>query len=218
MTHQKCFEFNLFAENSYVIYNDHKEAAIIDPGCSTPDECRQLSDFIKKEGLKPVLLINTHCHIDHVLGNYFVCREYGLAPLLHRNELPLLESLPKVAAIYGVQATPSPAPLRFIEEHEKIALGDITLEVLYCPGHSPGGLCLYDAANKMLWGGDVLFLESIGRTDLPGGDYDTLEQNILTKLFVLPDDVKVFSGHGAPTTIGHEKLYNPFVGKARLSI
>ncbi|HTA26478.1 MAG TPA: MBL fold metallo-hydrolase [Bacteroidia bacterium] len=218
MTHQKHFEFNAFSENTYIIYNDAKEAAIIDPGCSTPEECDKLAGFIRFEGLKPVLLLNTHCHIDHVLGNHFVYKEYGLAPLLHRNELTVLHSLSTVAAFYGVEATPSPEPLRFIEEHEKIQLGDITLEVIYAPGHSPGGVCFYSANDKKLWGGDVLFRESIGRTDLPGGDYDTLEKNILTKIFTLPDDVEVFSGHGIPTTIGYEKKFNPFVGEARLSI
>lgn len=212
MTHQKRFEFNAFAENTYIIYNSDKEAAIIDPGCSTPEECKSMADFIKSEGLKPLLLLNTHCHIDHILGNHFVYSEYGLAPLLHRNELFLLQKLTEIAAFYGVDATASPEPLRFIEEHEKITLGDITLEVIYCPGHSPGGVCFYTAKEKKLWCGDVLFRESIGRTDLPGGDYDTLENNILTKLFVLPDDVEVFPGHGIPTTIGYEKRLNPFVG------
>ncbi len=217
MTHQKHFEFNPFSENTYIIYNDAKEAAIIDPGCSTQEECKKLADFIKNERLKPVLLLNTHCHIDHVLGNYFVYTEYGLAPILHKDELVLLQTLPQVAAFYGVDATPSPEPLRFIEEHDKIQLGDITLEVLYCPGHSPGGVCFYDAKAKKLWGGDVLFRDSIGRTDLPGGDFDTLEYNIHSKLFTLPDDVEVFSGHGMPTTIGYEKINNPFVGKASLN-
>ena len=212
MTHQKHFEFNAFAENTYILYNNHKEAAIIDPGCSTPEECKQLADFIKTEGLKPALLLNTHCHLDHILGNHFVYSEYGLAPLIHRNELILLQKLGEVAAFYGVEATPSPEPLRFIEEHEKITLGDITLDVIYAPGHSPGSICFYNEKEKKLWGGDVLFHESIGRTDLPGGDYDTLENNILTKLFVLPDDVEVFSGHGIPTIIGYEKVNNPFVG------
>jgi len=214
MTHQKHFEFNAFAENTYVLYSDNKEAAIIDPGCSTPEECKCLADFIKSEGLKPIMLLNTHCHIDHILGNHFVYSEYGLAPILHRNELSLLQSLSKVAAFYGVNATPSPEPLRFIEEHEKIKLGDSTLEVIYSPGHSPGSVCFYNVKEKKLWGGDVLFRESIGRTDLPGGDYDTLEHNILTKIFTLPDEVEVFSGHGVPTTIVHEKINNPFVGSA----
>jgi hydroxyacylglutathione hydrolase len=212
MTHQKHFEFNAFAENTYILYNGNKEAAIIDPGCSTPEECKLMADFIKSEGLKPVLLLNTHCHLDHILGNRFVYNEYGLAPLLHRNELLLLQKLSEVAAFYGVTAAPSPEPIRFIEEHEKITFGDVTLEVIYCPGHSPGGVCFYNAKEKKLWAGDVLFRESIGRTDLPGGDYDTLENNILTKLFTLPDEVEVFSGHGIPTTIGYEKANNPFVG------
>jgi glyoxylase-like metal-dependent hydrolase (beta-lactamase superfamily II) len=202
MTHQMYFEFNPFAENTYVIYNSLKEAAIIDPGCSTPEECKRLADFIKSEELKPLLLLNTHCHIDHILGNHFVYSEYGLAPQIHRNELPLLQKLGEIADFYGVEAIPSPEPLRFIEEHEKISLGNITLDVLYAPGHSPGSVCFYNAKEKKLWGGDVLFHGSIGRTDLPGGDYDMLENNILTKLFTLPDDVEVFPGHGIPTTIG----------------
>lgn len=212
MTHQKSFEFNPFAENTYIIYNDNKEAAIIDPGCSNPEECKRMADFIKEEGLKPVLLLNTHGHIDHILGNHFVYSEYGLAPLIHQNDLILLHKLEEVAAFYGFDAIPSPEPLRLVEEYEKIALGDIELEVIYAPGHSPGSVCFYNAKEKKMWGGDVLFRESIGRTDLPGGDYDTLEKNILTKLFVLPDEVEVFSGHGMPTTIGHEKRHNPFVG------
>jgi hydroxyacylglutathione hydrolase len=212
MTHQKRFEFNVFAENTYIVYNQNKEAAIIDPGCITPEECAQMADFIKTEKLKPVLLLNTHGHIDHILGNHFVYNEYGLAPLIHRNDLTLLHKLGEIAAFYGVDATPSPEPLRFIEEHEKILLGDVELEVIYAPGHSPGSVCFYNVQEKKLWGGDVLFRESIGRTDLPGGDYDTLEKNILTKLFILPDEVEVFPGHGIPTTIGHEKRHNPFVG------
>lgn len=212
MTYQKAFQFNVFTENTYILYNSQKEAAIIDPGCSAPEEYKQMADFIKKEGLKPILLLNTHCHIDHILGNHFVYKEYGLAPLMHKSDLFLLHKLVEIAAFYGMEAIPSPEPLRFIEEHEKIMLGDIKLEVIFAPGHSPGSVCFYNAEEKKLWGGDVLFRESIGRTDLPGGDYDTLERNILTKLFKLPDEVEVFSGHGIPTTIGHERLYNPFVG------
>lgn len=212
MTHQRHFQFNVFAENTYILYNEANEAAIIDPGCSTPEECRQVADFIQSEKLKPLLLLNTHCHVDHILGNHFVYSEYGLAPIIHKNELFLLDKLTEIANFYGIDAISSPEPLRFIEEHEKITLGDITLEVIYAPGHSPGSVCFYNADEKKLWGGDVLFRESIGRTDLPGGDYDTLENNILAKLFILPDEVEVFPGHGIPTTIGHEKRYNPFVG------
>jgi len=213
MTHQQHFQFNVFAENTYILYNDTGEAAIVDPGCSNTEEYKLVADFIKSKGLKPVLLLNTHGHIDHILGNHFVYSEYGLAPLVHKNDLFLLYKLGEIAAFYGIDAIPSPEPLRFIEEGEKITWGDITLEVIFAPGHSPGSVCFYNAAEKKLWGGDVLFRESIGRTDLPGGDYDTLEKNILTKLFVLPDEVEVFSGHGIPTTIGHEKRYNPFVGQ-----
>jgi hydroxyacylglutathione hydrolase len=215
MTHLKHFEFNAFAENTYILYNDAKEAAIIDPGCSTPEECNQLVEFIDFHKLTPKLLLNTHCHVDHILGNHFIHKKYGLSPLIHKNELPLLECLADVAAFYGFHAHPSPQPLRFIEEHEIIKLGEISLKTLYCPGHSPGGLCFYMEQDKLLIAGDVLFRESIGRTDLPGGDYDALEKNIQTKLFILPDDVKVYSGHGEVTTIAHEKAFNPFVGEGR---
>lgn len=212
MTHQQHFQFNVFAENTYILYNEEKEAAIIDPGCSNAEEYKRVADSIKSKGLKPVLLLNTHCHIDHILGNHFIHREYGLAPIIHKDDLFLLHKLTEIANFYGVDAVPSPEPLRFIEEGEKIAWGDNTLEVIFAPGHSPGSVCFYNAKEKKLWAGDVLFRESIGRTDLPGGDYDTLESNILTKLFTLPDDVEVFPGHGIPTTIGHEKRHNPFVG------
>lgn len=216
MTHQKQFEFNIFAENTYILYNNAKEAAIIDPGCSTSEEWTSLSHFIMENGLKPKLLLNTHCHIDHILGNHFIYREYGLAPLIHRNELFLLQNLSNIAEFYGVDAIPSPEPLRFIEANEEIQLGEITLKVIYCPGHSPGSVCFYNSKEKMLWGGDVLFRESIGRTDLPGGDFDMLENNIHAHIFTLPDDVVVYPGHGIPTTIGYEKANNPFVGeKAR---
>ena len=212
MTHQQHFQFNVFAENTYIVYNNAGEAALIDPGCSTPKEYEQVADFIELKKLQPVLLLNTHCHIDHILGNHFIYNKYGLAPIMHKDDLFLLHKLSEIAEFYGVEAVPSPEPLRFIEEGDKITLGDSTLEVIFAPGHSPGSVCFYDAKAKKLWAGDVLFRESIGRTDLPGGDYDTLEKSILTKLFTLPDEVQVFPGHGIPTTIGHEKHFNPFVG------
>jgi hydroxyacylglutathione hydrolase len=212
MMHHQHFQFNVFAENTYILYNDAGDAAIVDPGCSTPEECEQVADFIELKRLKPILLLNTHCHIDHILGNHFIYNKYGLAPLMHKDDLFLLHKLSEIATFYGVDAVPSPEPLRFIEEGDKITLGDSTLEVIFAPGHSPGSVCFYDAKSKKIWAGDVLFRESIGRTDLPGGDYDILEKSILTKFFTLPDDVQVFPGHGIPTTIEHEKRFNPFVG------
>src|SRR6185312_14872466 len=213
MISQKSFVFNLFAENTYILYLESGEAAIIDPGCSDAAENRKMADFIKSNGLKPVLLLNTHAHIDHVLGNDFVYREYGLKPYLHKEDLKILESLVFSSQFYGVNATASPEPAGFLNEGDVVKLGSEELNVIFAPGHSPGSICFYSEKQKILWGGDVLFRESIGRTDLPYGDFDTLEFHIRTKLFTLPDEVTIYSGHGVPTTIGHEKKHNPFVGE-----
>lgn len=213
MLQQKSFVFNLFGENTYILYLETGEAAIIDPGCSDSAENRKLADFIRSNALKPVLLLNTHAHIDHVLGNDFVYREYGLKPYLHKDDLQILEALVYSSTFYGVNATASPEPQGFLNEGDMVKLGNEELRVIFAPGHSPGSICFYSAEHKILWCGDVLFRESIGRTDLPGGDFDTLEHHIKSKLFTLPDEVTVYSGHGPATTIGHEKKYNPFVGE-----
>lgn len=213
MLHNKTFVFNNFGENTYIVYTDSGEAAIIDPGNSTPEEDRALAGFISDKGLKPILLLLTHAHIDHVLGNDFVHRTYNLFPRLHQADLQFLDALVYSSAFYGINATASPKPEAYLKDGEIIKLGNEELEVLFVPGHSPGGICFYSAKNKMMWCGDVLFRESIGRTDLPGGNFDSLESNIHKKLFTLPDDVSVYSGHGIPTTIGYEKKYNPFVGE-----
>jgi glyoxylase-like metal-dependent hydrolase (beta-lactamase superfamily II) len=214
MLNQKSFVFNLFSENTYILYLETGEAAIIDPGCNDSAENRKLADFISSNGLKPVLLLNTHAHIDHIFGNHFVYEKYGLKPYLHHADLQILEALEYSASFYGTTATASPMPEVFLNDGDFINLGDEKLEVIYAPGHSPGSVCFYSEKHKKLWGGDVLFRESIGRTDLPGGDFDTLAHYIHTCLFTLPDDVIIYSGHGPTTTIGHEKKHNPFVGEA----
>ena len=161
--------------------------------------------------LKPVRLINTHCHIDHVLGNAWVLKQYGLYPEAHRGEIPVLQSCERVAQMYGIPYIPSPPIASFLEAGDTISLGDQLLDVLFCPGHSPASICLYWKAGKLIIAGDVLFHRSIGRTDLPGGDYDTLIESIETQLMVLEDDVTVYPGHGIPTTIGDERRFNPFL-------
>ena len=211
---QKIFTFNLFAENTYILYNEAKEAFIIDPGCSTPQECRTLSAFISEKGLKPIRMLLTHAHLDHVLGNDFVSREYGLAPYMHKDDLELLHALAYSATFYGLDsAAPSPEPAGFLNDSDTLNLGETEFKIIFAPGHSKGSICFYAPAEKKLWCGDVLFRESIGRTDLPGGDFDTLANSIHHGLFSLPDDVTVYPGHGIPTTISHEKKYNPFVGQ-----
>ncbi|MCC7506461.1 MAG: MBL fold metallo-hydrolase [Saprospiraceae bacterium] len=212
MTQVKIFEFNPFAENTYVVYDETGDCAIFDPGCYMPQEKTALRDFIRNEGLRPVRLINTHCHLDHVLGNQFVHREWQLGLEIHRGELPVLERYPAACLMYGIpNAEPSPAPDRFLEAGDVVAFGNTRLEILYTPGHSPASISFYCREGGFVLAGDVLFMESIGRTDLPGGDFDTLIERIRTQLFTLPDPTVVYPGHGPATTIRHEKEYNPFL-------
>lgn len=203
--------FNPFEENTYVIYSDNGECIIIDPGCFDDTERSELIDFIKENNLRPVRLINTHCHIDHILGNAFVASEYSIGLEIHEGELPVLKAGMAVAGIYGVPYNPSPVPQKFIRENDVIELDSIRLKVLFTPGHSPASICFYNEQDKWVIGGDVLFYESIGRTDLPGGDHGTLLNSIRTQLFTLPDDTAVYPGHGPKTTIGYERMFNPYL-------
>lgn len=204
--------FNPFQENTYIVYDHTGECVIFDPGCFSQEEEAELSDRIESLKLRPVRLVNTHCHIDHVLGNRFVAGRYGLEPETHRGELPLLEAMPQQAMMFGMPvAGPSPAPGRFIEEGEWIAFGETRLRAIFTPGHSPASLSFFCEEDRFLIAGDVLFYGSIGRTDLPGGNFDTLINSIRHKLFPLGDDVRVYSGHGPETTIGFERRHNPFL-------
>jgi len=209
--HIASFTFNPFGENTYVLYDDSGQCAIVDPGCSTTAEETLLTDFIAINNLTPVQLVNTHCHIDHVLGNRFVADKYNLPLTSHRGEQQVLDMQPVVSDMYGIPYTPSPAITSYLDEGAQFTFGDTALEVLFTPGHSPASISLYHAPSQQLIAGDVLFRESIGRTDLPGGSMDTLLRMITTKLFVLPDETVVYSGHGPSTTIGHEKKHNPFL-------
>jgi glyoxylase-like metal-dependent hydrolase (beta-lactamase superfamily II) len=203
--------FNPFEENTYIIVADNGECIIIDPGCMEESECIFLKEEISKEGWKPVKLINTHCHIDHILGNAFVAKTYELGLEIHKGELPVLQAGTTIAQMYGVPYEESPLPSHFINEGDEIMLGEGKMKVLFAPGHSPASICFYNAEDAWLIGGDVLFLESIGRTDLPGGDHETLLKSIRTQLFPLPDETIVYPGHGPKTTIGYEKTFNPFL-------
>jgi len=205
------FTFNSFAENTYILYDDTKDCVIFDPGCSNSDEKNQLVDFIKANGLKPIKLVNTHCHIDHVLGNKFVSEKYGLPLISHKGESVVLAMQPQISAMYGVAYDPSPEITEFLDDGDVLHFGSTALKVLFTPGHSPASISFYNEESQVLIGGDVLFQGSIGRTDLPGGDFETLAKSIREKLYVLPDEVVVYSGHGPSTTIGVEKRTNPFV-------
>jgi hydroxyacylglutathione hydrolase len=205
------FTFNPFLENTYILYDDSKDCVIFDPGCSNSDEQQQLTDFIESNDLIPVKLINTHCHIDHVLGNKFVSDKYSLPLISHKGESVVLAMGPQVSTMYGVPYDPSPEITIFLDDGDNVTFGKTALKVLFTPGHSPASISFYNEEDGIVISGDVLFQGSIGRTDLPGGDFDTLAKSIKEKLYVLPDDVVVYSGHGPSTTIGIEKRTNPFV-------
>ncbi len=213
MTNVKKFVFSPFQENTYVLYDDTKECVIIDPGCYSDNERKQLETFISDNDLKPVRLLNTHCHLDHVFGNKFVAEKYGLDLECHEGELIVLNYAAQAAKMYGVQMDPSPSPKHFIKEGDIIRFGNTELESILTPGHSPASLCFLCKASNFIIAGDTLFRMSIGRTDLPGGDHETLLKSIKEKLFQLNDDLVVFSGHMEETTIGYEKIHNPFVGE-----
>lgn len=207
----KSFTFSPVQENTYILYNDKKQCCIIDPGCYFPAERAELKTGIEKTGLHPVLLLNTHCHLDHVFGNKFVHETWGLPLHLHAKEKPVLDFAPQAGQMWQLPFDNYEGPLHFLQEGNTIDIDGDELEIRWVPGHSPGSVAFYYKEGGFIIGGDVLFRQSIGRTDLPGGDYDTLVQSIHTQFFTLPDDTKVYSGHGPVTTIGFEKRNNPFV-------
>lgn len=207
----QSFTFSPVQENTYVLYNDDRQALIIDPGCYFTAEEAKLLQFITEKELQPVMLINTHCHLDHVFGNKWMHKHFGLELHLHPLEEQVLAFAPASGQMWGLNFENYSGPLHFINDGDVIELGNDKLEAILAPGHSPGSLCFYCREQGFAIGGDVLFYESIGRTDLPGGDHETLLTSIRERLFVLPDETEIFSGHGPSTTIGHEKKHNPFL-------
>ena len=205
------FTFNPLAENTYVLSNEKGNAVIIDPGCYFTEEERILQNYITANDLKPLLLINTHCHLDHVFGNHWVHKTYGLELHIHKDEAPVLQFAPAAGNMYGLGFTNYNGPLHYLKEGDEVLLGNDKLTVLLTPGHSPASICFYCQAQNFVIGGDVLFYESIGRFDLPGGNEQQLYKSVREKLYVLPGETIVYPGHGEPTTIAHEKKYNPYV-------
>ena len=205
------FVFSPIQENTYVLYNEQKECAIIDPGCYFDEEKEALKKFIDDNGLKPLLLLNTHCHLDHVFGNKFIAETYRLTLHLHEKEKQVLAFAPTSGLMYNMPFDNYAGEFIVLKEGDKILLGTDELLVIEAPGHSPGHVCFYCAKQNFVIGGDVLFQRSIGRTDLPMGNHQTLLNSIRQKLFVLPEETIVYSGHGQPTSIGEEKKYNPFL-------
>lgn len=206
-----AFTFNALEENTYVLYDETGACVIIDPGCYDKNEKQELTSFIEANKLQVKYLLNTHCHIDHVLGNAFVKRTYEVDLYIHKADEPVLRAVQTYATSYGfVQYEPTEAD-HFLNEGDTVTFGNSSLEILFVPGHAPGHVAFYNKEQQFCISGDVLFHRSIGRTDLPGGNFNTLIRSIQTKLFPLGDQVMVYPGHGESTTIGEEKKYNPFL-------
>jgi hydroxyacylglutathione hydrolase len=207
----QSFIFSPIQENTYILYNELKECIIIDPGSYFDEEKDAMKTFIEQKQLVPKMLLNTHSHLDHVFGNKFIAETYNLTLRLHEKEKTVLEFAPVSGLKYNMPFDNYTGELIFIKEGDKIILGTDELEIFDTPGHSPGSIIFYCRKQHFVISGDVLFQRSIGRTDLPGGDHQTLINSITKKLMVLPDETKVYSGHGAVTTIGEERRHNPFL-------
>ncbi len=207
------YTFNPFQENTYVLSDDKGRAIIIDPGMYFTAENERMDQCILREGLTVQQLINTHCHIDHIFSVERISKQYSLPLGIHPAEKEFLDRGNEMASAYGLNFEPYTGRIYYLREDDKITLGDDELLVIEAPGHSPGSVCFYCEKQKFLIAGDVLFRESIGRTDLPGGSHTQLINSIQTKIYTLPDDVVVYSGHGPTTTVGHEKKHNPFITK-----
>ena len=211
MLYIKSFEFSPIQENTYILYNDFNECIVIDPGCYSDAEKEALALFIHQNKLTPKLLLNTHCHLDHVFGNKYVAEKYKLTLHLHKNEEQVLTFAPTSGLMYNLPFDNYQGECIFLEDNQTIKLGTDELLVLLTPGHSPGSVSFYSKNNKFVIGGDVLFKNSVGRSDLPGGNHNILIKSIKERLLTLPDDTVVYSGHGPKTTIGQEKKNNPYL-------
>ncbi len=211
MLNVTLFTYNAFDENTYLVSNEHNQCWVIDPGMSNPAENKHFTDYLSEKQLKPQAIINTHAHIDHILGVQYLMDKYNIPFGMHEAETPVLKMGTSSAAMFGMHFPKTPQPTFYIKEGEPLKLGEDTLTVFHTPGHSPGSISYYYPGGNWVVAGDVLFSGSIGRTDLPGGNFDTLITAIRTKLFTLPSNTIVLSGHGEATTIAEEKMHNPFL-------
>lgn len=206
------FVFNMVETNCYVVWDETCEAVIIDAGCYEPQEKEELRNFVSEQHLTVKHYLNTHLHFDHVLGSPFVEDTFGCRAEAGDGDLHWLTDIKRRASLFGIRYNEEPRPLgRVLHEGDTVTFGTHTIEVIHVPGHSPGSMAYYIPAEKVLFSGDALFRDSIGRTDFPDGDFEALHNAILTKLFTLPADTIVYPGHDVATTIGHEKEYNTFI-------
>lgn len=203
--------FNPFRENTYIVWDETKECIIVDAGNLAKRENEMLDEMIAARGLKPVMAVNTHGHFDHVLGVGYLKEQYGVQFACSSKDQFLVDDAEQRAMMFGVKCMPVPAIDLDLDSVDSVTFGNTTLKVIKTPGHTPGHVALYNAEQKMLFTGDTLFKESIGRTDMPGGDYSWIMQSILEKIVPLGDDVTIYPGHEGESTIGHETIYNPFI-------
>lgn len=212
----KVFVFNPFAENTYIVWDDTGEGVIIDPGCYTSFEKKSIDEFIFVNRLNIVRLLNTHCHLDHIIGNAYIYEKYSLLPEYEKDEEDNLKMAPGAAILWGLPNFPkSPIAQKYLEDGEEVGFGNSYLNVVKAPGHSKGHVFFLNKENNFIISGDIIFYMSIGRTDLPGGDYDTLMKSIKEKIMILPDDLIIYPGHGEKTTVHQEKIHNPFAAEWR---
>ncbi len=207
-----CLTFNPIQENTYIVWDETQEAVVVDAGNGSDRENAVVDNFLADHGLRPVLAVNTHGHFDHTLGVSHLTQRYGIPFALSEKDRFLLENAQTAGSLFGVKIGPMPAAIDLdLDRTPEIRFGETTLQVIHTPGHTPGHVALFEPAEGVLFTGDTLFRESIGRTDLPGGDYSWIMRSILDRLLPLGDAVRVYPGHGPETTLGHEALYNPFI-------
>jgi len=205
------FVFNPFQENTFLLFDETKECILVDPGCYSEDEKSELVNFINSKNLKPIKQIYTHCHVDHILGNNFIHNTFGLKPEIHEAGLKFLQNGHTQGQVYGFEMDVNVEPELFIEHGDIVKFGNSQLKAVYTPGHADGSICFISNNDRFVITGDVLFRDSIGRTDFPTGDFDILMESIHQQLFILDDDFTVYCGHGPETSIGYEKVNNPFI-------
>jgi len=207
--------FNPYQVNTFIVAAADGQCVIVDPACCSPGEQSTLKEYISDKGLRPAWLINTHGHFDHVIGNAFVCQKWTVKTAAHREDLFLMQNAYRQGEIFGFSVAQPPTPTVFLDEGDTVEFGDVSLQIRHIPGHSPGSIVLYSSVQKWIIVGDVMFRGSIGRTDLPGSNYDLLMAGIENKLMTLPPDTIVHPGHGPDTSIGRERKYNPFLNNRK---
>jgi hydroxyacylglutathione hydrolase len=212
MFHIESFVFNPFQENTYLLYDEKGNGLIVDPGCSTPEEVQRLVSAVRTKQIDIRAIALTHAHLDHVFGVHALVQEFAVPLYAHPLSVTLIEQLPDVCRRYGIPPFHCPLPDKFLEAGDVLEVGSMRLEIVFCPGHSPDHIAFIESIRGIVIGGDLLFSGSIGRSDLPGGNHEQLLQSIRSELLVLPDYYQVYAGHGPQTTIGRERIYNPFVG------